>query len=48
MGSWSLSVLIRAQMIVGRGGGTTGAEVGDLDITSCGIGDLAFLSPYLN
>ena len=35
-------------MIVGRGGGTTGAEVGGLEITSCGIRDRAFLSPYLN
>ena len=48
MGSWSLSILIRTQMIVGRGGGTTDAEVGDLEITSCGIGDLVFISPYLN
>ena len=35
-------------MVVGRGGGTTGAEVGGLEITSCGIRDRAFLSPYLN
>jgi len=35
-------------MVVGRGGGTTVAEVDDLEITSCDIGDFVFLSPYLN
>jgi len=36
-------------MIVGGGGGTTVGEVDDLEITSsCGIGDFASLSPYLN
>jgi hypothetical protein len=32
-------------MIVGGGGGTTAAEVDDLEITSCGIGDFVFLIP---
>jgi hypothetical protein len=35
-------------MTVGGGGETTVAEVDDLEITSCGIGDFAFLTPYLN
>ena len=48
MGSWSLSILIGARMVVRRGGGTTVAEVDDLETMSCGIGDLVFPSPYLN
>jgi len=43
-----LRILIGARMIVGGGGGTTVGEVDDLEITSCGIGDFASLSPYLN
>ena len=35
-------------MIAGRGGGTTAAEVDDLETMRCGIGDLVFPSPYLN
>jgi len=34
-------------MIVGKDGGTTVVEVGDLEITSCDIGDFVFPSPYL-
>jgi len=35
-------------MTVGGGGETTIAEVDDLEITSCGIGDFVFLTPNLN
>ena len=45
---WSLSILIEAWMIAGRGGGTTVAEVDDLETMRCGTGDLVFPSPYLN
>ena len=48
VGVGRLSILIGACMIVGGGGGTTVAEVDDLEITSCGIGDFVFLIPYLN
>lgn len=44
VGVGRLSILIGAWMIVGGGGGTTVAEVDDLEITSCGIGDFVFLS----
>jgi hypothetical protein len=43
-----LSILIGAWISVGGGGETNAAEVDDLDITSCGIGDVVFLTPYLN
>ena len=48
VGVGRLSILIGTWMIVGGGGGTTVAEVDDLEITSCGIGDFVFLSPYPN
>ena len=48
VGVGRLSILNGAWMIVGGGGETTVVEVDDLEITSCGIGDLVFLSPYLN
>ena len=35
-------------MTVGGGGETTVAEVDDLEIRNCGIGDFVFLTPYLN
>lgn len=42
------SILIGAWMIAGGGGETTVAEVDDLEITSCGIGDIVFLTPHLS
>jgi hypothetical protein len=42
------TILIRAWMSVGGGGGTTAAEVDDLDITSCGTGDVVFLTSCPN
>jgi hypothetical protein len=48
VGVGRLSILIGAWMTVGGGGETTVAEVDDLEITSCGIGDFVFLIPYLN
>ena len=43
-----LSILIGVCMIAGGGGETTAAEVDDLEITSCGIGDIVFLTSYLS
>lgn len=43
-----LSILSGAWMTVGGGGEMTVAEVDDLEITSCGIGDFVFLTPCLN
>jgi len=37
-----LSILSGARMTVGGGGEMTVAEVDDLEITSCGIGDFVF------
>jgi hypothetical protein len=48
VGVGRLSILIGAWISVGGGGETTAAEVDDLDITSCGIGDVVFLTPCLN
>ena len=48
VGVCRLSILIGVWMIVGGGGGMTVADVDDLEITSCGIGDFVFLTPYLN
>ena len=35
-------------MVVGKNDGAAVAEVGNLEITSCDIGDFLFLGPYLN
>lgn len=43
-----LSILSGAWMIVGGGGETTVVEVDGLEITSCGIGDFAFLTQHLS
>lgn len=48
VGVGRLRILIGAWMIVGGGGEMTVAEVDGLEITSCGIGDFEFLTPYLN
>lgn len=48
VGVGRLSILIGAWMTIGGGGETTVAEVDDLEMTSCGIGDFVFLTPYLN
>jgi len=48
VGIGRLSILIGAWMIVGGGGEMTVAEVDDLEITSCGIGDFVFLAQHLN
>ena len=48
VGVCRLRILIGAWMIVGGGGETTVVEADSLEITSCGIGDIVFLTPYLN
>ena len=48
VGVGRLSILIGVWIAVGGGCKTTVAEVDDLEIRSCGIGDLVFLTPYLN
>ena len=48
VGVGRLSILIGAWMTVGGGGEATVAEVDDLEMMSCGIGDFVFLTPYLN
>lgn len=48
VGVGRLSILIGAWRAVGGGGETTVAEVDDLEITNCGIGDFVFLTTYFN
>jgi hypothetical protein len=43
-----LRILIGVWMSVIGGGETAVAEVADLEITSCGIGDFVFLTTHLN
>ena len=47
VGVGRLSILIGVWMAVDGGGETTVAEVDDLEITSCGIGDFVFLTHIL-
>jgi len=48
IGVCRLSILIGVWMIVGGGGETTVVEVDNLETTTCGIGDFAFLTQYPN
>ena len=48
VGVGRLSIFMGAWMTAVGGGETTVAEVDDLEITSCGIGDLMFLIPHPN
>jgi len=48
VGVCRLSILSGAWMIVGGGGETTVVDVDGLEMTSCGIGDFAFLTRYLS
>jgi hypothetical protein len=48
IGDGRLSILIGAWMIIAGGGETTAAEVDDLNLMSCGIGGVVFLTPCLN
>lgn len=43
-----LRILIGDWIAAVGGGETTAAEVDDLEITSCGIGDFVFLTPHPN